>query len=69
MRTDRILLSLALVVSVVTLFLTGFSFRISDSVLHVQTILYPTCILIADLAILVFIEVVHLAKREIRKPH
>jgi hypothetical protein len=68
-RTDRMLLSLALVFLVATLFLTGLSFRISDSALRVQTMLYATYIFITGVAMLVIIEVVHLAKREFSKPH
>ena len=69
MRTDRILLATALFFLVVTLFLAGFSFKITDMALRVQTMLYATYMFITGVALVVVIEMVHLAKREIGKHH
>lgn len=68
MRTDRILLSVALFFLVVTLFLAGLSFRMEDTALRVQTMVYATYMFITGVATVVIIEVVHLAKKEFAKP-
>jgi hypothetical protein len=65
MKIDRLLLIISLLFLALTLFLAGLSFQMTDFVLRVQTMLYGTYMFISGIAILVLIEVVHLAKREI----
>ncbi len=69
MRTDRILLAVALGFLVITLFLAGLSFQITDTTLRVDTMLYATYMFITGIAMVVLIEVVYLAKKEISKHH
>ena len=69
MRTDRILLVIALFFLVVTLFLAGLSFKMTDTALRVQTMLYATYMFITGIAMLVVIEVAHLSKKAISKQH
>ena len=69
MRTDRILLAIALFFLAVTLFLAGLSFQMTDMALRVQTMLYATYVFITGIAMLVVIELVHLAKKEISSYH
>ena len=69
MRTDRILLAIALFFLAVTLFLAGLSFQMTDMALRVQTMLFATYMFITGIAMLVVIEVVHLAKKEISSHH
>jgi hypothetical protein len=69
LRTDRILLLVALFFLAVTLFLAGLSFQMTDMAFRVQTMLYATYMFITGIAMLVVIEVVQLAKKEISKHH
>ncbi len=69
MRTDHVLLGIALFFLAVTLFLTGLSFQITDMALRVQTMLYATYMFITGIAMLIIIEVVQLAKRELGRHH
>ena len=69
LRTDRILLVVALFFLAVTLFLAGLSFQMADMAFRVQTMLYATYMFITGIAMLVVIEVVHLAKKEISRHH
>ena len=69
MRTDRILLAIALFFLAVTLFLAGLSFQMTNIALRVQTMLYATYMFITGIAMLVVIELVHLAKKEISSHH
>jgi hypothetical protein len=50
-----------------TLFLSGLSFQMADLTLRVGTMLYLTYIFFSGIAILVLIEVVHLAKKATSK--
>ena len=63
------LLATSLVFLAVTLFLAGLSFQMTDTALRVQTMLYATYMFITGVAMVVVIEVLHLAKREITKQH
>jgi hypothetical protein len=67
MKVDRVLLAVALFFLIVTLFLAGLSYQMKDFALRVQTMFYATYMFISGIAILVLIEVVHLAKREISR--
>jgi hypothetical protein len=69
MKVDRLLLIISLLFLAITLFLAGLSFQMTDFALRVQTMLYATYMFISGIAILVLIEVVHLAKREITRHH
>lgn len=69
MKIDRLLLIISLLFVALTLFLAGLSFQMTDFVRRVQTMLYATYMFISGIAILVLIEVVHLAKREIPRHH
>jgi hypothetical protein len=69
MKVDRVLLIVSLFFLAITLFLAGLSFPMTNMVLRVQTMLYATYMFISGIAILVLIEVVHLAKREISRHH
>ena len=64
MKVDRALLAVSLFFLGVTLFLTGLSFRMDDFTLRVQTMIYATYMFLSGIAILVSIEIIHLAKRE-----
>ena len=64
MKVDRVLLMVSLLFLGITLFLAGLSFQMADFALRVQTMLYATYMFISGIAILVLIEVVHLAKKE-----
>lgn len=68
-KTDHLLLIVALGFLAVTLFLAGLSYQMTDMGLRVQTMLYATYMFITGIAMLVLIEVVHLAKKEISKHH
>ena len=50
-----------------TLFLAGLSFQIADITLRVVTMLYSTYMFVSGIAILILIEVVHLAKKATSK--
>lgn len=63
MKVDRVLLIVSLLFLGITLFLAGLSFQMTDFALRVQTMLYATYMFISGIAILVLIEVVHLARR------
>ena len=63
MKIDRVLLIVGLFFSALTLFLAGLSFQIADMTLRVGTMLYSTYMFISGIAILILIEVVHLAKK------
>lgn len=67
MKIDRLLLIVSLLFLAITLFLAGLSFQMTDMALRVQTMLYATYMFISDIAMLVLIEVIHLAKREISR--
>jgi hypothetical protein len=67
MKIDRVLLIVGLFFLAVTLFLAGLSFQIADLTLRVKTMLYSTYIFFSGIAILVLIEVVHLAKKATSK--
>jgi len=69
LKVDRLLLIVSLFFLAVTLFLAGLSFQMTDMALRVQTMLYATYMFISGIAMLVLIEVVHLAKREISRNH
>jgi len=69
LKVDRLLLIVSLFFLAVTLFLAGLSFQMTDMALRVQTMLYATYMFISGIAMLVLIEVVHLAKREISRSH
>ena len=62
MKTNRVLLIVGLFFLALTLFLAGLSFQIADMTLRVATMLYSTYMFISGIAILILIEVVHLAK-------
>ena len=62
MKIDRVLLIVGLFFLALTLFLAGLSFQIADMTLRVETMLYSTYMFISGIAILILIEVVHLAK-------
>jgi hypothetical protein len=69
MKVDHVLLIVALLFLALTLFLTGLSFQTIDFILKMQTMVYATYIFISGIAILVLIEIVHLAKKEITQNH
>ena len=69
MKVDRLLLIVSLLFLAITLFLAGLSFQMTDFALRVQTMLYATYMFISGIAIIVLIEITHLAKREITKHH
>ena len=62
MKIDHVLLIVGLFFLALTLFLAGLSFQIADMTLRVATMLYSTYMFISGIAILILIEVVHLAK-------
>jgi hypothetical protein len=64
MKVDCVLLMVSLLFLGITLFLAGLSFQMADFALRVQTMLYATYMFVSGIAILVLIEVVHLAKKE-----
>jgi hypothetical protein len=68
MKIDRLLLITSLMFLAITLFLAGLSFRTTDFALRIQTMLYATYMFISGIAILVLIEVLHLAKRDFQPP-
>jgi drug/metabolite transporter (DMT)-like permease len=59
----------ALIFLAVTLFLVGLSFQMTDFGLRVETVAYATYVFFTGVAVLVLVEVLHLAKREIGKHH
>ena len=67
MKTNRVLLIVGLFFLALTLFLAGLSFQIADMTLRVATMLYSTYMFISGIAILILIEVVHLAKSAMSK--
>ena len=67
MKIDRVLLIVGLFFLALTLFLAGLSFQIADMTLRVATMLYSTYMFISGIAILILIEVVHLAKKAMSK--
>jgi hypothetical protein len=67
MKIDSVLLIVGLFFLAVTLFLAGLSFQIADLTLRVGTMLYSTYLFFSGIAILVLIEVVHLAKKATSK--
>ena len=69
MRTDHVLLIVALGFLVLTLFLAGLSFQMTDKGLRVETMLYATYMFITGIVMVVLIEVVYLAKKEISRHH
>lgn len=69
MKVDRLLLAIALFFLAITLFLGGLSFQMTDFTLRVQTMVYATYMFISGIAILVLIEIISLAKREISRYH
>jgi hypothetical protein len=69
MKIDRVLLAVSLFFLAVTLFLAGLSFQMTDFGLRFETMLYASYMFISGITILVLIEVVHLAKREISRHH
>jgi hypothetical protein len=69
MKIDRLLLIVSLTFLAITLFLAGLSFQMTDFALRIQTMLYATYMFISGIAILVLIEVLHLAKKEISSNH
>jgi hypothetical protein len=69
MKVDRALLIVALLFLALTLFLSGLSFQTTDFTLKVQIMVYATYIFISGIAILILIETIHLAKKEISQHH
>ena len=67
MKIDHVLLIVGLFFLAFTLFLAGLSFQIADMTLRVETMLYSTYMFISGIAILILIEVVHLAKKATSK--
>jgi hypothetical protein len=67
MKIDRVLIIVGLFFLALTLFLAGLSFQIADMTLRVATMLYSTYMFISGIAILILIEVVHLAKKAMSK--
>ncbi len=65
MNADRTLLIISLVFLAITLFLSGLALQMTDIALRIQTMLYATYMFISGIVILVLVEIVHLAKREI----
>jgi hypothetical protein len=69
MKVDRVLLIVALLFLALTLFLSGLSFQTTDFTLKVQIMAYVTYIFISGIAIIILIEIIHLAKKEISQLH
>ncbi len=51
----------------ITLFLAGLALQMTETALRLQTMLYATYMFISGIAILVPVEIMHLAKREISR--
>ena len=67
MKIDHVLLIVGLFFLAFTLFLAGLSFQIADMTLRVETMLYSTYMFISGIAILILIQVAHLAKKATSK--
>ena len=66
-KIDRVLVRGALGLLALTLFLAVFSLQMTDLTLRVQTMVYATYMFISGVAILVLVEILHLARKEISK--
>jgi hypothetical protein len=67
MKIDRVLLIVGLFFLALTLSLAGLSFQTADMTLRIETMIYSTYMFISGIAILILIQVAHLAKKTTSK--